>query len=298
MTELPDPLTPLECDLRSYTWMKIDITRLLTSETWIMGTAEQKVACFTLWAKSWHQVPAGSIPDHDAMLAHLSEAGAAWKRVRDHALRGWIKCSDGRLYHPIVCEKANEAHASMLQQHARTEAARAAKAAKKASSLVSDTPPQPPVTEQVTRPVARLVTASVTDIATDVVTGSRGDKRRIEEEEERASLRDGAAAPPIDARAQLWSEGLALVGRLTGKPANPSRALLGRLLKPMADDCAGLLAILHDASEARPIDPVPWLVAAVQTRAGTRISPRKAENDQFMAEWLAGFDNQDRARLQ
>ncbi len=134
MTDLPAPLTPSDCDLRDYPWMPVDCTRLLTSETWMLGTAEQKVAAFTLWAKSWHQVPAGSLPSHDKMLEVMSEAGPAWKRVREHALRGWVKCSDGRLYHPVVAEKANESWRLKLAQRARTEAARAAKAAKKAGN--------------------------------------------------------------------------------------------------------------------------------------------------------------------
>lgn len=148
-----EPLTPPDCDLRDYPWMPVDCNRLLTSETWMLGTAAQKVAAFTLWAKSWHQVPAGSLPDNDRMLAILSEAGDAWKRVREHALRGWIKCSDGRLYHPVVCEKANESHQLRLAQRARTEAARAAKAAKRTTPPDGNKP-------------------SVTEIATDAVTES------------------------------------------------------------------------------------------------------------------------------
>ena len=33
----------------------------------------------------------------------------AWQAVRDEAMRGWVKCSDGRLYHPVVSEFAMEA---------------------------------------------------------------------------------------------------------------------------------------------------------------------------------------------
>lgn len=136
---MTEPLTPPDCDLRDYPWMPVDCTRLLTSETWLLGTSDQKVAAFTLWAKSWHQVPAGSLPDNDRMLAILSEAGAAWKKVREHALRGWIKCSDGRLYHPVVCEKANESLLLKQKQKDRTRAAREAREAKRASAAASVT---------------------------------------------------------------------------------------------------------------------------------------------------------------
>lgn len=164
MTDLPAPLTPSDCDLRDYPWMPVDCTRLLTSETWMLGTAEQKVAAFTLWAKSWHQVPAGSLPSHDKMLEVMSEAGPAWKRVREHALRGWVKCSDGRLYHPVVAEKANESWRLKLAQRARTEAARAAKAQKRS----------PPTGGGQT-----IATTSVTDSVTEIATGStRPDQTR------------------------------------------------------------------------------------------------------------------------
>ena len=106
---MTEPLTTHDCDLRDYVWMPLDCNRLLTSETWVLGSAEEKVAALTLWMKSWHQVPAGSLPDNDKMLSHMSEAGARWPKLRDHALRGWVKCDDGRLYHPVVCEKAREA---------------------------------------------------------------------------------------------------------------------------------------------------------------------------------------------
>ena len=172
------PLTTPECDLRDYPWMPIDCTRLLTSETWLLGTADQKVAAFTLWAKSWHQVPAGSLPDNDRMLAILSESGGAWKRVREHALRGWIKCADGRLYHPVVCEKANESHRIKMAQKARTEAARAAKAQKRGHPTDDPKPP---------------VATFVTDNVTEEVTGStRPNQTRTDQKEERedASLFD------------------------------------------------------------------------------------------------------------
>jgi hypothetical protein len=174
---LPAPLVPAACDLRDYPWMPLDVRRLLTSETWMTGPAEGKVAALSLWCEAWAQLPAGSLPDNDHILAHLSQAGAAWRKVREHALRGWVKCSDGRLYHPVVAEKANEAWRLKLAQKARTEAARRAKQERKAAVTAgSGTPPQQSVTTSVTEPVTRLVAASVagavTESATDTVTGS------------------------------------------------------------------------------------------------------------------------------
>jgi len=108
MNEFPNPLTPADCNLRDFGFMPLDVKRLLTSETWILGTGDERAAAITLWLESWHQVPAASLPDDDRMLAHLSQS-KAWKKVKAHSLRGWVKCVDGRFYHPVVAEKSLEA---------------------------------------------------------------------------------------------------------------------------------------------------------------------------------------------
>jgi hypothetical protein len=101
--------------------MKIDVVELLNSETWILGTGDEKAAAITLWLASWHQVPAGSLPNNDKMLAHLSQAGKAWRKARAHALRGWVECSDGRLYHPLVSETVRAAWERKQQHRARSQ---------------------------------------------------------------------------------------------------------------------------------------------------------------------------------
>lgn len=189
MAELPDPLTPADCDLRSFEFMQVDIRRLLTSETWLLANGDESKAAMTLWLESWHQVPAGSLPDNDRMLAVLSQAGGTWRKVKTAALRGWIKCSDGRLYHPVVCEKAAEAWEKKQAQQNRTAAATRARMAKKATAT-NDTPPTttPPSEANVAAPTidrddARNVSRddNVTTTVTMHVTSSRGEERRREE---------------------------------------------------------------------------------------------------------------------
>ncbi|MFP3185068.1 MAG: DUF1376 domain-containing protein [Paraburkholderia sp.] len=112
MNELPNPLTPADCDLTGYRWMPLDVIRVIDSDTFGISTGDEFKTAFRLWAKSWQQVPAASLPDDDRVLAHLaglSENLPKWKKVRAVALRGFIKCSDGRLYHPVIAEKAIEA---------------------------------------------------------------------------------------------------------------------------------------------------------------------------------------------
>jgi hypothetical protein len=107
--ELPDPLTPPDCDLRGLEFMALDTVRLLDSDLFAVSTGDEFKAALALWCKSWTQVPAASLPDDDRVLAHLSGAGARWKKLKPMALKSWVRCSDGRLYHPVVAEKAMEA---------------------------------------------------------------------------------------------------------------------------------------------------------------------------------------------
>ena len=106
---LPEPMVPADCDLRGLSFMPLDAQRLLDSDLFAIATGDEFKAAVALWCKSWFQVPAASLPNDDRILAHLSGAGSGWKKVREVALRNWVLCEDGRLYHPIVAEKALEA---------------------------------------------------------------------------------------------------------------------------------------------------------------------------------------------
>ena len=109
MSDLPKPLVPADVDLRGLPFMPLDVVRLTDSDIVALSTGEEFKAAVILWAKCWLQVPAASLPDDDRILAHLSGAGARWKRVKAMALHGFVLCADGRWYHPVIAEKAAEA---------------------------------------------------------------------------------------------------------------------------------------------------------------------------------------------
>lgn len=109
--DFPNPLTSADCDLRDFQYMPLDVLRLRDSDIAARTTGEEFRCAVLLWCAAWHQVPAASLPDDDVNLAQYAGYGRAvnqWRDVREGALRGWIKCADGRLYHPVVAEKANE----------------------------------------------------------------------------------------------------------------------------------------------------------------------------------------------
>lgn len=159
--EAPFPLPPGDADLRGMPYMPLDSVRLFDSEFYLTSTGDEFKAGLTLWAKAFFQMPAGSLPNNDALLAQMSGAGSKWKRVKAKALHGWTLLADGRLYHRTVAEKVMEAWKARLAQRARTEAARAAKEAKKTKDPVKDD-------------VTDVVTEAVTEPVTEVVTGSKG----------------------------------------------------------------------------------------------------------------------------
>ena len=124
------PLVSSEVDLRDFAFMPLDVVRLRDSELAATVTGEEFRAAVLLWCASWHQVPAGSLPDDDIQLSSLAGYGRVvkeWLLHKAGALHGWLKCSDGRLYHPVISEKANEAWGEKLRHRWRRECDRVRK---------------------------------------------------------------------------------------------------------------------------------------------------------------------------
>lgn len=111
----PPPLVDAGVDLRDFAFMPLDVRRLRDSDLAATSSSDAFRAAVLLWCASWHQVPAASLPDDDAILAVLAGYGRgeasleAWRAVKDVALRGFVLASDGRHYHPVIAEKALDA---------------------------------------------------------------------------------------------------------------------------------------------------------------------------------------------
>lgn len=120
---LPQPLVPAEVDLRDFGHMPLDVQRVRDSDLASEETPEACWAALLLWCAAWHQVPAGSIPDSDNWQAKHTgyktrgKIDKEWPDVRDGALRNFVRCADGRMYHPVVAEKALEAWSRKLRHH-------------------------------------------------------------------------------------------------------------------------------------------------------------------------------------
>jgi hypothetical protein len=121
-TSLPDPLVPADVDLSTFDWMPFYGAKLLESEHNVRCDDTAFRASITIWWKAWHEVPAASLPADDELLcaaAGLERDRKTWKRVRAYALRNFVLCSDGRLYHTFLAEKAIAAWAMKLKAAAK-----------------------------------------------------------------------------------------------------------------------------------------------------------------------------------
>jgi hypothetical protein len=122
--QLPPPLTPAESNLRDFAFMPLDVARLRDSNLAAKAKGDEFRCAVMLWCAAWHQTPAGSLPDDDQTLAGFAGFGRVvreWMKVKAGAMRGWIKCSDGRFYHPVVAEKVNEAWAGRVEYQEKRE---------------------------------------------------------------------------------------------------------------------------------------------------------------------------------
>src|SRR5690242_7035852 len=114
---LPAPLVSADIDLSRLDGFMLDTSRLLGSELVALSTGDEFKAAVLLWCRAWKQRPACSLPDDDRVLASFAGVPLSkWKKIRDVALRGFVKCSDGRQYHKVLAEDAVRAFRAHKQR--------------------------------------------------------------------------------------------------------------------------------------------------------------------------------------
>lgn len=132
--QLPAPFVPGDVDLRDFAFMPLEIDRLRRSKSWLVAKRKPEVGFYmtNVWMGVWHNLPAGSVEDDDDVIADMAMCNPErWAEVKADVLRGWVKCSDGRLYHPVVAEKVMEAWARKSDFRVRMLKPRMAKLRKK-----------------------------------------------------------------------------------------------------------------------------------------------------------------------
>jgi uncharacterized protein YdaU (DUF1376 family) len=226
LSNLPTPPIPGDLDVSHLNNFMLDTRRLLTSELVARANGDEFKAAVLLWCHAWQQVPAASLPDNDVVLASFAGFGRnlnGWQRVRAMALHGFIKCSDGRLYHKTLADEAKRASV----RHASYAAARKAdadrlkrwrdkrqKASEKAGEIdgesIADTSPQ---IECETVGETRFETVGETRFETRFETRMKRVRDETRRDDKEITRRGGANAPSLSlivAESDCRNEGAAI----------------------------------------------------------------------------------------
>lgn len=259
MTRETAPLTPANCDLRGYEFMPFYGNHLFGSDFNSRASDAEWRAAVTLWWAAWNQVPAASLPDDDTALCRLADMGRelrAWRRIKEVALHGFVKCSDGRLYHKFLAPKACEAWERRLKERERKSKWRQAKDGKKDGDETR--------TETGT---GRGRDGSVpAERRGEERTGTGEDSELLRKKDGKPASAEPAAAPaaptlPVTPKDRLWRDGPSAIASLAGKPASDCRAIIGRWLK--SSTAEQVLDAIAKAQAEKAIDPIPFVTACL-----------------------------------
>lgn len=95
---------PYPADTKAKGWrFELDLEQVRQSDTWALANAATRPWLLMLWATAWEQVPCGSLPADDALIAaRMGMDLKAFTKVRTVMLRGWWVADDGRLYQDTI----------------------------------------------------------------------------------------------------------------------------------------------------------------------------------------------------
>lgn len=117
---------PYPADTRAKGWrFELDHERIRQSDTWALAPADLRPWLLMLWMTAWEQMPCGSLPAEDDLIA--ARIGISTKLFAKHRavlLRGWWKAEDGRLYHNIIAQRVTEMLATKDKERTRKAAYR------------------------------------------------------------------------------------------------------------------------------------------------------------------------------
>lgn len=108
MTDLISPPYPAETKAKGWRF-DLDYEQLDQSSTWALASAEVKPWLLMMWLTAWKQVPCGSIPaDEEVIAAMIGMPPKLWEKHRKVMLRGWSSANDGRMYHKVLTARVHE----------------------------------------------------------------------------------------------------------------------------------------------------------------------------------------------
>ncbi len=269
MNTRPDPLIPSDVDIRGFSGFMLNVERLLASELVALGTPEECWSAMMLWCRAWQQHPAASLPNDDRVLAAFSGAGKRWPKVKEVALRGFVLCSDGRLYHRVLAGEVMSAWKKRQAYQNDQERLRKWRETRRKGG--SETPHE--------------ATGETPD-ETRFETVSSGVSEQVDRDRDRDRDRDSrkkdsevpsgtsaAGAAPRDPVAELFELAVELFG-------SRGRSLVGKARKDFGQ-IAVMQALLACRDEG-PSEPVPFFLKCLEARKKSNVR-RSAHADETAA---------------
>lgn len=124
---------PYPADTKAKGWrFELDHERIDQSDTWALATPALRPWLLMTWLVSWKQIPCGSLPADDELIAaRLGMDLEQFTGAKKVLMRGWWLAEDGRLYHDTVVEMVQSMLAAKNKERDRKAAYRDKKAAER-----------------------------------------------------------------------------------------------------------------------------------------------------------------------
>lgn len=101
---------PYPADTKAKGWrFELDLEQVMQSDTWALAGPEVRPWLLMLWTTAWQQIPCGSMPSDDVLIAaRLGMPIKAFQKAKAVLLRGWWLADDGRLYHDTIASRVHD----------------------------------------------------------------------------------------------------------------------------------------------------------------------------------------------
>lgn len=130
---MSDQAAPYPSDTDAKGWrFELDYEQVERSDTWALAAPEIRPWLLMLWMTAWKQVPCGSLPDDDELIAvRIGMPLDMFQASKHRLLRGWWRADDGRLYHRVLTERVLDMLAKKEKERVRKAGYRARNASGK-----------------------------------------------------------------------------------------------------------------------------------------------------------------------
>ena len=314
------PAPPYPAETRAKGWrFELDLERIEQSDTWALAPADLRPWLLMLWATAWKQVPCGSLPEDDQLVAvRIGMKPTQFAKARSILMRGWWKADDGRLYHDTVAARVLDMLGAKGKERQRKADYRKRKEAEEAAARQNgDSQGSDPGHDSSVRDLSHGTSAGQNgdgqgsdpgedDTGTGTGTGT-GTRLHINSV---ANATDGGGSPPAPpsqpdpakpakektpddmAKAELWRAAVSVLEQ-GGCPESQARTFMGKLVKDYGQDV--VRDAVAAAVTAQPADAREYLKATCQHAAGQRQhsragTPPKGKHTGFTSDYYANAE--------